>query len=377
MDSAKPGLLSWSNAMMSNLKIILQIGLLLGAPSIRAQAQSLELGSPAPKLDVKSFVKGEPISEFEHGKNYVVEFWATWCGPCKTSIPHLTELQKKNPGVTFIGVSVWEQDQGDVKPFVDEMGDKMAYRVAIDLVSDKEKPNEGVMAKTWMSAAGQNGIPAAFIVDKEGKIAWIGHPMEMDKPLEKVIAGTWDVKQVKEQQRKAVEVRTKAKKVQSKISAALNAGDPQKLVDVIDEVVGVVPSMEMMYGPMKLTALIKLDAQDKALEYAEKLAKSDLSEQAEGLNGLAWAILDPDAGIKPNAKLIAFATETARRADEKAAGKDAAIAETLAKGYFDSGNAAKAVETQERAVRVAKGTPYERLIDEMRDRLEKYKKAVK
>ena len=143
-----------------------------------SRAETLGVGDAAPKLNVKSFVKGEPVSAFEPGKNYVVEFWATWCGPCKTSIPHLTELQKKNPGVTFIGVSIWEDDQEQVKPFVDEMGDKMAYRVAVDSIPDKEKADEGAMAKTWMTAADQNGIPTAFIVNKEGKIAWIGHPMD-------------------------------------------------------------------------------------------------------------------------------------------------------------------------------------------------------
>ena len=106
----------------------------LAVPS--AIAQTLKVGDAAPKMEVKSFVKGEPVKEFEAGKTYVVEFWATWCGPCKTSIPHLTELQKKYPEVAFIGVSVSERDQGLVKPFVDEMGDKMAYRVAIDAVPE-------------------------------------------------------------------------------------------------------------------------------------------------------------------------------------------------------------------------------------------------
>ena len=108
---------------------------------------------------------------------------------------------------------------------------------------------------------------------------------------------------------------------------------------------------------MKLTALIKLDEQDKALEYGKKLLASDLGKEAQGLNGLAWAIVDPAAKIKPNAKLLELAVESAKKADELAKEKDPAIADTLAKAYFDSGNVAKAVETQERAVRLAKGTP--------------------
>ena len=78
--------------------------LFVGAGAWSVRADNLGLGDPAPKLEVKSFVKGEPVSEFEPGKNYVVEFWATWCPPCRTSIPHLTELQKNHPLVTFISV---------------------------------------------------------------------------------------------------------------------------------------------------------------------------------------------------------------------------------------------------------------------------------
>jgi thiol-disulfide isomerase/thioredoxin len=61
-----------------------------------------------PPLKVAKWIKGKPVQRFEPGKVYVVEFWATWCGPCRRSIPHLTELAKKFKGkVTFIGVSIW------------------------------------------------------------------------------------------------------------------------------------------------------------------------------------------------------------------------------------------------------------------------------
>jgi tetratricopeptide (TPR) repeat protein/thiol-disulfide isomerase/thioredoxin len=158
-----------------------------------ARVQSLGVGDPAPKLDVKSFVKGEPIATLEHGKFYVVEFWATWCGPCRVSIPHLTELQKKHPDVAFIGVSIWEHDQNAVKPFIDTMGDQMAYRVAVDAIPENAGASDGLMATNWMKAAGQGGIPTAFIIDKDGRIAWIGHPMSMDEPLKKIVGGSWDL----------------------------------------------------------------------------------------------------------------------------------------------------------------------------------------
>jgi hypothetical protein len=88
--------------------------------------------------------------------------------------------------VTFVGVSVWERGSGkgvedSVDSFVRNMGGDMDYFVARDTGSN-------AMAKTWLQAAGQNGIPCAFIVDGSGKIAWIGHPMDsMEKAIDAVL----------------------------------------------------------------------------------------------------------------------------------------------------------------------------------------------
>jgi len=150
---------------------------------------SLKVGSAAPALEVSRWVKGDGPYKLEPGNVYVVEFWATWCGPCVDSIPHVTEMARTyKDKVTFVGVSVWEQGAGKeledkVDSFVRDMGDKMDYFVARDTETN-------AMASNWLSAAGKDGIPCAFIVDGNGKIAWIGHPMaSMEKEIDSVLAG--------------------------------------------------------------------------------------------------------------------------------------------------------------------------------------------
>src|SRR5439155_8942248 len=164
-----------------------------------AAAPTLKLGDPAPKLQVAKWVQGESVKDFKKGKAYIVEFWATWCGPCRVSIPHLNEIHNKykDKGLVVIGQDCWERDEALVGPFVEKMGDKMTYRVALDDKADSEK---GKMAETWMAAAGRNGIPSAFLVDTKGMIAWIGHPMELkDKIIEEVLEGKYDPKKAAEE----------------------------------------------------------------------------------------------------------------------------------------------------------------------------------
>jgi thiol-disulfide isomerase/thioredoxin len=161
------------------LAVVLLVGL-MAAPAHAQRGKKLEVGSKAPSSTFAGakLISGEaPPPSFQKGKTYVVEFWATWCGPCLKSIPHLNQLsqQLRRKGVMFIGVS--DENPDKVSDFVKKKGSGMSYTVISDVKKDYNK--------AYMSAAGAKGIPTAFIVGPTGSIVYIGHPM--DEEFERVL----------------------------------------------------------------------------------------------------------------------------------------------------------------------------------------------
>lgn len=270
----------------------------------------LFIGSKAPELQIAKFVKGDSVQQFEDGKVYVVEFWATWCGPCIAAFPHLSEKQAEyNDKVQFIGVNVWEgvEDQAEriekVEGFVADQGDRMSYTVAVE--------NGSAMADTWMKPAGQNGIPAAFIVDGSGTVAWIGHPMNMDETLDAVVNGTHDKK------------------------AAVEDFKKQNM---------------MMAGYQKFATAMKSGENVKeAMTIAGILINDYFQDEPSGLNAIAWTILssESDAIGKKEHKL---AYDAAKQASEKTDWENWMILDTYARAAFKLGKTEEAIKWQKKAI---------------------------
>ena len=162
----------------------------------------LTIGSTAPSLDIEHWLsdghgKFGEVTDFESGKTYVVEFWATWCGPCIRSMPHLAELQESfaNQGVQIISVS--KEDLATVKTLLPrkykspEDDGPTTYGELTSAYCLTTDPDESVNID-YMKAAHQNGIPCAFIVGKSGLIEYIGHPNGLEDPLQQVVDDKWD-----------------------------------------------------------------------------------------------------------------------------------------------------------------------------------------
>ena len=172
---------------LASLTVAAAIGLsCFGAGAVMADAK-LKVGDKAPPLSVSTWLQGPEVNSFEAGRVYVVEFWATWCGPCRQIMPHMGDLQDeyREKGVTFIGFTSEANDKEEkVKPFVAKQGPKLGYSFAFG--------NGTETHEAYMKASGQNGIPCSFVVDRQGKIAYIGHPLFLDVVLPKVLDGSWD-----------------------------------------------------------------------------------------------------------------------------------------------------------------------------------------
>lgn len=335
-----------------------------------ASAQKLSPGDPAPRLRVSKWISGEPVSTFEHDRVYVVEFWATWCIPCRRSIPYLSDVQKRfaDRGVRVIGVSIWEDRPAEVAPFVETQGAAMSYSVATDYVLPGAKPNQGHMVLGWMNAAGESSIPTAFIVDGAGKIAWIGETLALEQPLERIVAGTWDITAAREAHQQRVLVNQLARSCDELIKAKRWT----EALSKIDELLRLAPEREIRAAHWRFRCLLALGYDDEAYAYARDVVDGLLADDALGLNTIAWWIVDPNAP-REHQRDLDLALRVATRAVELTEGKEAAILDTLALVYFERGDVRRAVEIQERAWELSKSGPYSKEIEE---RLEKFRAAL-
>jgi thiol-disulfide isomerase/thioredoxin len=175
---------------MRILKVTLLSALLLSGLLVTAQESDdetivvprLRLGDTAPPLKVVTYINGEEV-DFDKGRGkniYVIEFWATWCPPCRESVPHLSKLQAKYRDDNVIVVGISMEDEKEVETFAEKMGEKMDYVVCVD--------DDDYTTNHYMGGFERTGIPHAFVINRKGRFAWEGHPMMVEEGIELVLS---------------------------------------------------------------------------------------------------------------------------------------------------------------------------------------------
>jgi thiol-disulfide isomerase/thioredoxin len=327
--------------------------LITGWADMRAQTSesaSLKVGDAAPPLVVRKWIKGNPLTTFIPGKVYVVEFWAIWCGPCQAAMPHLSELARKyKDKAEVISFDVKEDKKTDFLPkverFVKWSGDRMDYSVAIDATDD-------IMEKTWLQAAGANGIPHLFIIDKQGKIAWHGHPNFVDDVLAAVVNGEYD-----EAGRKRIEEQIKAKdqlydSLAHKMMAVKMKKDYQTALALVEEMFPIFPGMRDYCQNMKYEFLSHVDSA-KARLYGERIVAQCHPKDKVGFATLIL-FAQPNGSFNPD---YGFALKAIKEAAADWEPQDKGIFSTLALAYYKAGNKQEALKHQKKFIELLKKNP--------------------
>lgn len=163
--------------------------LLLISTAVRAQVlyTYLDVNEKVEKYPSVTWIKGSGISQFEKGKIYVVELWATWCKPCIKSMPHFSALSTQfKDKITFIAQGVWEGDTAKVKKFVT---DNASYFTNSYVAFDGEK-DRASFDKNWLKPSGTYGIPRTFLI-RNNTIIWITDPFTLTaEHLQALVDGT-------------------------------------------------------------------------------------------------------------------------------------------------------------------------------------------
>ena len=123
------------------------------------------IGHPAPDFTLKDIHGAEVQLSSLKGKAVLVDFWATWCGPCRKVMPDLQALSEKYSGkLEVLAVSLDQDPQSAVPPFADKHG------LTFTLLADSRGPQ---VAQQW---GGIRSIPTSFLVDPDGRVVhrWVG-----------------------------------------------------------------------------------------------------------------------------------------------------------------------------------------------------------
>lgn len=291
------------------------------------------------------WLSGQPVLEFEPGRFYLVEFWASWCGNCIGEMQHLSELQERYgaAGLTVVSMTSMDADnpREDILAFVAQHASDVPFPLGLDASGDAWK--------VYMQASGQAGLPAAFLVDRTGRIADISHPSDMVIPIARLAAGTWDPV---EGPKDIKAMRTERNRISIR-ARSVKADKAEDLLNQIEAFVERWPEVASDVQAERYAPLLAAGRLAQAGQLGRELVQDAIDRRDTGfLYQFAQAIVDEKARLAhQDLSLALWAAEVAVILDEK---QNAFLLDTLARTHFLIGGLDRAIDLQRRAVDIAK-----------------------
>jgi tetratricopeptide (TPR) repeat protein len=301
----------------------------------------LKVGDAAPALSVESFVQGTPVTALAKGKTYLLHFWAPWNKASVEQLQALGVVQKTYAEKGLVVLAIASTDVTGttiekVKAKLAELGESVQIAVAWDKGSSTKD--------AFLKAAGRTTLPCAVLVDKDGKIALIENAALGMQFFDAVTAGQHDLAALAAWQ-------TKAERAPQTVKSLATAYQGRKWAEVlsyVDELLEVDPVGYGGNAQARMLAQSKSGAPEKAIEWAKAWVDGPGKDSPEGLNAVAWVLVDPAAPF-PAADLD-LAMRAAQRSADLTKNEDGAVLDTLARVHFLKGDVAKAIEVQKKAI---------------------------
>lgn len=299
--------------------------------SASGQDKKLGVGASAPGLDIEQWVSGDEMT-IESGRTYVVAFFTSEAQPSRKALSALNDLQKDygDRGLTVLAIS-WEEP-AVVSRFVESLPERPAMTIAADR-------REGTK-RAWIDAAGIQRLPAAFLIDRKGKIAWQGSPTASDFTaiLPRVMSGRYDPR-LEAQAQPGIQGAANARKVRN-----------WRMADkYYDDVVGLDASVFASVALDRFEMhLVDMGDKAGAYAYAKTLIEEKFASDAGALQMLADKIAsDPRIDTASRDMDVALAASLASAG--LLGGNDPEALAGLARIRFARGEMDEALELQKQA----------------------------
>ncbi|NKL08486.1 redoxin domain-containing protein [Rhizobium leguminosarum bv. viciae] len=327
---------------------------------------NLNSGSPAPSIKVQDWLRGDPLSNFQLGKIYIPAFISTTCSFCGPELARLAQLQEQysHVGIEVIVVAADEKAatadkaRARVRHWATKWLPNANIRIAFDY--------SGEMNRLWMDASLSFQHPQAFVVDRDGSIAFIGHPGSLEDVLPKVIDGSWhtsaEAKNAEKERIAEGEMYVSERPFLDRIREATEIEDWKTALFAIEEGINLIPDSLSLRRLQVSTLIGEIRDMEAGWIALAQFARDAIERDSEDwLRAAMDELFGPyyDYSGLPSGERLSLGKELSERILKFCPQQDALSRaesyETIAPYYHESGDNGRAVDLIEQALNFVEG----------------------